>query len=77
MRLGLAWLAARGHIRITGDMGDDMQLAPGDGLSASDADFKTLDARLRTALAETAAYRAYFRSADKDALLRGYEGRAT
>ena len=70
VRLGLAWLAARGHVRIAGEMGDDVQLAPGDGLSAPDADFKTLDARLRAALAETAAYRAYFREADAAALLR-------
>jgi len=43
---------------------------PGDGLSASDADFKALDAHLRAALAETAAYRAYFRDADAAALVR-------
>ena len=46
VRIGLAWLAARGHIRITSETGGEMQLATGDGLSAPDADFKTLDARL-------------------------------
>ena len=48
----------------------EVQLAPGDGLSAPDADFKALDARLRAALAETAAYRAYFREADAETLIR-------
>ena len=48
----------------------EVQLAAGDGLTAPDADFKALDARLRAALAETAAYRAHFREADAAALLR-------
>ena len=70
VRLGLAWLAARGHIRITEETSGKIQLATGDGLSAPDADFKALDARLRAALAETAAYRAYFREADAATLIR-------
>ena len=70
VRLGLAWLAARGHVRITEETSGEVQLTPGDGLSAPDADFKALDAHLRAALAETAAYRAYFREADAAALVR-------
>ena len=70
VRLGLAWLAARGHVRIAEETNGEVQLTPGDGLSASDADFKALDAHLRAALAETAAYRAYFREADAAALMR-------
>ena len=58
VRLGLAWLAARGHVRIVEETNGEIQLAAGDGLSAPEADFKALDARLRAALAETAAYRA-------------------
>ena len=63
-RCGLAWLAARGHVRIAEETNGEIQLTPGDGLSASDADFKALDAHLRAALAETAAHRADFREAD-------------
>ena len=70
VRLGLAWLAARGHIRVVEETNGEVQLAAGDGLAAPDADFKALDARLRAALAETAAYRAYFQTADAAALVR-------
>ena len=70
VRLGLAWLAARGHVRIASETDGEAQLAPGDGVSAPDADFKALDARLRAALAETAAYRAYFRETNAAALVR-------
>ncbi len=70
MRLGLAWLAARGHIRIAGETGGEVALAPGDGLNATEADLRVADARLQAALAETAAYRTYFREADAAALLR-------
>jgi single-stranded-DNA-specific exonuclease len=70
VRLGLAWLAARGHIRIAGDTGGEVELAPGDGLNAREADLRLADARLQAALAETAAYRAYFREADAGTLVR-------
>ena len=53
-----------------GETSGQVQLAASDGLGAPEADFKALDARLRAALAETAAYRAYFREADATALLR-------
>jgi hypothetical protein len=43
---------------------------PGDGVCAAEAEIKALDARLQAALAETAAYRAFFRAADATALLR-------
>ncbi len=70
VRLGLAWLAARGHIRIVGDIGNETQIAAGDGLSAAEVETKALDVRLRAALAETAAYRAYFRETEAAALVR-------
>ena len=64
VRLGLAWLAARGHIRVVEETNGEVQLAAGDGLAAPETEIKALDARLAAALAETAAYRAYFREAD-------------
>ena len=70
MRLGLAWLAARGHIRVVEETNGEVQLAAGDGLAAPETEIKALDARLAAALAETAAYRAYFREADAAALVR-------
>ena len=57
VRLGLAWLAARGHIRVVEETNGEVQLAAGDGLAAPEAELKALDARLAAALAETAAYR--------------------
>jgi single-stranded-DNA-specific exonuclease len=70
VRLGLAWLAARGHIRVAEETNGEVQLAAGDGLSAPETDIKALDARLAAALAETAAYRKHFREADAGALIR-------
>ena len=64
VRLGLAWLSGRGHLHIVEETSGEVQLAPGDGLSTPGTDLQVLDARLRAALAEAAAYRAYFREAD-------------
>jgi len=77
VRLGLAWLTARGDIRIASETGGEVQITPGDGRLAAEDELRVLDIRLKAALAETAAYRVYFRQADKEALLRGYAGRAT
>lgn len=68
VRQGLAWLAARGHIRWTAQEGDDLLLAPGDG--AAQPDLARAADRLAALLAETAAYRSYFATADKDRLMR-------
>jgi single-stranded-DNA-specific exonuclease len=70
VRLGLAWLAARGHVRVVEEINGEVQLAAGGGLAAPETEIKALDARLAAALAETAAYRDYFREADVRALLR-------
>jgi single-stranded-DNA-specific exonuclease len=70
VRIGLAWLAGRGHVRIVGEQDNEVQLAAGNGISATEADVKALDARLRAVLAETAAYRVFFREANAEALLR-------
>ncbi len=67
VRLGLRWLAARGHVRIQADEGDTLRLAAGDG-SAS-ADLAAITAQLRDLLAETAAFRRYFAQADAEVLL--------
>ena len=61
VRLGLAWLAARGSIRIVNEAGDVVQLMLGDG--HPEAELKMLAASLEAALEETAAYRTYFREA--------------
>jgi single-stranded-DNA-specific exonuclease len=70
VRISLAWLAGRGHIRIVDLQEEEARLAPGDGRPAYDDEMKVLDARLKAALDETAAYRAYFRQAEAAALLR-------
>lgn len=70
VRLGLAWLAGRGYVRIVEETNGEVQLAAGDGFVASEAEIKALEARLAAALAETAAYRAYFREADAVVLVR-------
>ena len=57
-------------MRIVEETSGEVQLAAGDGLAAPEAEIKALDARLRAALAETAAYRAHFREADAAALVR-------
>ena len=70
VRLGLAWLAARGDIRIVEETDGEAQLAAGDSRAAPEAEIKTLDTWLRAALAETAAYRKHFQEMNAAALLR-------
>ncbi len=67
VRLGLRWLAARGHVRIAAEEGDVVWLEPGNG--SSSADLPTATAQLRELLAETAAFRRYFAQADAETLL--------
>ncbi len=67
-RQGLLWLAARGHIAQALEDGDEVGLIPGDGISR--AELARASARLEALLAETAAYRAYFATADKERLVR-------
>lgn len=68
VRQGLAWLAARGHIRLAQHEDDVLTLEPGDGIVRPD--LAGVAARLEALLAETAAYRAYFAVADKARLIR-------
>ncbi len=72
VRLGIAWLAARGHVAILGDdraQGPMLQLGQGDGQPSPELAQAT--SRLEAALAETSAYRIYFAQADKDRLVQG------
>lgn len=70
--LGLKWLAAQGNV-IFADRGDGLlELRWGDGQLAPEPERRLLEARLKAALQEAEAFRAYFKTADKDALLRGY-----
>ncbi|MGE5601495.1 MAG: hypothetical protein ACM30E_00490, partial [Nitrososphaerales archaeon] len=70
--LGLKWLAAQGNLIVT-DHGEGLlELRKDSGQLAPEPERRLLAARLKAALEETAAFRAYFKTADKDALLRGY-----
>lgn len=62
VRKGVEWLAARGRITVALWDGDDLQVGAGDERSGTRS--TELEADLRALLAETAAYRAYFRRAD-------------
>ncbi len=72
VRLGLAWLVARGHWVLVddeagGEGGEglpagELRLAPGDGWP--DEQLPQLTVELRALLAETAAYRSYFARVD-------------
>jgi single-stranded-DNA-specific exonuclease len=70
--VGLEWLAARGDIRIRSGGGAELLLSgiPGAGREPlPEAEIARIRARLDALLEETSAYRAFFRSADADALL--------
>ncbi len=71
--LGLRWLVAQGNLSVV-ERGDGPAGASQGGRAARRPRRSAgwCRARLRAALEETAAFRAYFRTADKDALLRGY-----
>lgn len=67
VRVGLRWLAARGHLRIIAEEGDAVHVGPGDG--APQADVTEISSQLQGLLAETVAYRRYFETADAEALI--------
>lgn len=67
VRLGLHWLAGRGHVQIVAEQGDFVTLQPGTG-QASPLDH-ALDSALRATLMETAAFRRFFAEADPSVLL--------
>ncbi len=74
VHLGLKWLVAQGNLTIIEEGDGAVLLAWGRGQPAPEPERTLAAARLSAALRETAAFRAYFRTADKDALLRGYQG---
>jgi single-stranded-DNA-specific exonuclease len=68
VRQGIAWLAARGHLVVLGEDGDEIQLAEGNHIVDPKGVQKPLGS-LKALLAETAAYRAHFARADKESLI--------
>jgi single-stranded-DNA-specific exonuclease len=67
VRAGLDWLAARGHLVVLDEAGDEMHLAAGD--QTISADLPQVAARLKALLEETKAYRTHFARADGETLL--------
>jgi single-stranded-DNA-specific exonuclease len=67
VRAGLDWLAARGHIAIVEEEGNEVQLAVGDGVSS--AELPRATARLKALLEETRAYRKHFARAEAETVL--------
>ncbi|GAB4450019.1 MAG: hypothetical protein OHK0041_11660 [Anaerolineales bacterium] len=67
VRIGLEWLAAGGHLAVSGE-GDALVLSRGNG-EANQYLQKELYTAVKGILAETAAYRAYFARADVDRLM--------
>ena len=66
IRAGLAWLIARGHIELLREENDEVTLTRGDGTRQPGlADVTT---QLQAILAETSAYRVYFKHAPADKL---------
>jgi hypothetical protein len=72
VRAGLEWLAARGDIWLAPGGGKEILLAALQGAGReqpSEAEIARTRARLEALLAETKAYRAFFRTADPDVLV--------
>jgi single-stranded-DNA-specific exonuclease len=69
VRQGIAWLAARGHLVVLSEDGDEIQLAEGNRVVDPKGFQKPLGS-LKALLEETVAYRAHFARADKEALIR-------
>jgi single-stranded-DNA-specific exonuclease len=67
VRAGLAWLLAAGHIRIVHQEEDTAWLVEGEGTPGEG--LPELTRRLKSALEETAAYRAFYSRADIEAVI--------
>ncbi len=65
--LGLDWLAERGHLSLTYRADGAVQLAPGSG--SGGARLREIAAQLKAALAEAAAYRAFFSRCEAQVLV--------
>ncbi|MEZ0395525.1 MAG: single-stranded-DNA-specific exonuclease RecJ [Anaerolineales bacterium] len=68
VRKGLTWMVERGKIRVVGESGKSLTLAAG-GEVNDPAGAAQLWAEIQSLLAETSAYRAYFRQAPAAALI--------
>jgi single-stranded-DNA-specific exonuclease len=68
IKLGLEWLEGRGHIKILSIDEDEASITAGDKVPKSDSLKRS--SHLNSGLAETAAFRRYYRSANKDNLVR-------
>jgi single-stranded-DNA-specific exonuclease len=64
---GLEWLAARGHITLLGQTGDQVSLGEGSRVQGPSAE--AIAYQLKGILEESAAYRAYFATAAKELLV--------
>ena len=67
VQTGLAWLEGRGHIVVLEERDKEIRLAPGEQAAGSAS--PETEARLRSLLKETAAYRAFFARADAESLI--------
>jgi single-stranded-DNA-specific exonuclease len=67
VKSGMDWLAAKGLVNVSTMRGDEIQLGVGEKGSSGSLD--TILARLNSQLAETAAFRRYYLTANKDRLL--------
>ena len=65
---GLYWLVSRGKIALVRKEDDQLWVAPGMTINGLDDEARTW-VEVQALLAETSAYRAYFKRADKDTLL--------
>jgi single-stranded-DNA-specific exonuclease len=67
VRVGLNWLAGRGHIKLDWESSSVARAGPGDGEEA--APLGTLSADLERLLAETRAFRSFYLQSDPERLL--------
>lgn len=67
IKSGLDWLDDHGYIKLTSANSDEVKLEA--GIKTKKEDTKTSSARLNKLLAESAAFRRYYMSADKDCLV--------
>lgn len=65
--VGLAWLAARGHLALLAQDDDQVHIGAGNGVTQPD--LPQVTARLKSLLEETAAYRTHFARSAKDTLI--------
>lgn len=73
VRVGVAWLAARGQIVIVAQDAEKLQLSAGDLQMSADA--REIATQLKALLDETAAFRAHFRRAPPESLFACRQGR--